>query len=453
MKLAAASASRRALVFGACGLALGGARGQTATATPAPAASSSLPSFSEAARQRLWAGSIDEAERHEQRRAALLAQAQRHLEAGDADAAVATLEQAALMRHAADTELALVRALMAQGHYQRALAACAHTAGAHPDERGGAALYSWLLHVGGQSVVARRFLDEALQRLPADGLLLHTQAALARDWPLAGAPLREGPWHAAPLPHGRGASTAVAAGARLLGTATLLGGGESAVAVAVVPARWLPATARLWVRNGLGQTVEVTSRQAVPAAAVAGEGAQTPGGHELIEMLVLGQPLPAPPWQAAAREPFAGSPAFMVEYAPDPLGRAAWPLLRQGFLAGVPGSPRGRPLGVQAPEGSRGGPVFDAFGRLAGIALPPARRTAVAAIGTAAIEPASAGHAAAAVAAAGDRLFGVAQLAALVPGLGLEVAAAGAATRIGPEVPYELALRGALQVLSDARDA
>jgi tetratricopeptide (TPR) repeat protein len=412
--------ARRTFVFGACGLALALARAQT-PAPPAPLAPSApVPSFSEAARQRLWGGSADEAERFEQQRLALLALAQRHLEAGEADSAMEALERAALMRHAADTELAQVRALMAQGHYQRALAACAHTAGAHRDERAGAALYTWLLHLGGQSVVAQRLLGEALRRSPDDALLLHTRAELGSDWPLAGPPLRQGPWHAAPWPHGPGAAAAVAADARLIGTATLLGDGAQAVTRALP----LPAGARLWLRNGLGQTVEVARRRAVAAPDAAADA---------FEVLSLSQPLPPPAWEPAAREPFAGSPAFMVEYAPDPHGRAAWPLLRQGFFAGVPGSTRSRPLGVEAPSGARGGPVFDAFGRLAGVALPAA--------GPAGANPAL---------SAGDRLLGSLHLAAAVAGLVPAATPMRSAPRIGPELAYELALRGALQLLTDA---
>jgi tetratricopeptide (TPR) repeat protein len=412
-----------------------GARAQSPQALETPAAPE--PSFSEAARQRLWGRTADEAERFEQQRKALLAQAQRELESGQADAAQEALDRAALMRHAADTELVIVRALMAQGQYQRALVACAHTAGAHRYECAGAALYTWLLHLGGQGVVARRLLEEALRRFPADERLVHVQEQLSGDWPQAGPPLRRTPWHAAPWPHGSGAAAAAAARARVIGAATLLGGGTHAVTSRLR----LPASSRLWVRNGLGQTVEV--RRLVNTTTHA-PGDFEPGSAPVaFELLILDEALAPPMWEAAAREPFAGSPAFMVEFAPDSLGRAAWPLLRHGFFAGVPGVPGSRPLGLEAPPGARGGPVFDAYGRLAGIALAAGATSEV----PAAMPPA------ASMAAAGprsdDRLLSVAHLGRQQPTLVPRAAGTAAATRVGPEVAYELALRGALQVLAD----
>lgn len=429
--------ARRVAVLGACGWAFALARAQT-PAAPASAPLSGTPSFSDAARRRLLGGSAQERERFEQQRRELLAQAQRHLQAGTPEAAQEVLERAALMRHAADTELALAGALMAQGQYQRALAACAHTAGAHREERAGVALYAWLLHLGGHSVVARRLLEDALRRAPGDALLQHTRDQLERDWPLAGPMLMHPPARGAPWTHGAGAATAAAAGAKVVGSATLMGEGS----LAVLGRPRVDASARLWVRNGLGQTVEVKNRQSLP---VSGTHDSEAGGAAL-EVLNLERRLPAAGWVAAAREPFAGSPGFMVEYAPDPLGGAAWPLLRQGFFAGVPGLEALRPLGLQAPEGARGGPVFDAFGRLAGVALaasvpPPGRLADAAREAQARAQPTT-----------GDRLVGIAWLADSMPGLAAPTAA-GAATRVGPEVPYELALRGALQVLTDARDA
>jgi len=82
-------------------------------------------------------------------RVALLARAQAELEHGDASAALDDFERAAMMLHAADAELGLIRAAMQDGQYRRALAFCAHTAGEHVDETDGGVLYAWLLRVGG----------------------------------------------------------------------------------------------------------------------------------------------------------------------------------------------------------------------------------------------------------------------------------------------------------------
>ncbi len=47
--------------------------------------------------------------------------------------------------------------------------------------------------------------------------------------------------------------------------------------------------------------------------------------------------------------------------------QAAWPALRAGFFGRMAGG--ATLLGISAPPGPRGGPVFDARGRLAGVAL------------------------------------------------------------------------------------
>lgn len=378
--------------------------------TPAP-----TPSFSEEARRRLMPGDAGARDRFEHERRALLEQAERQLEAGEAEAALDTLDRAALMRHAADTELGLVRGMMAAGHYQRALAAAAHTAGAHRDQSAGSALYAWLLHLGGQEVFARRLLDEALRRAPTDALLQHAQAQLGEPWPRAGAPLRQRPWHAAPIAFTRAAADAPPATAQVLATACLLPGGEEALLARSAVAA-LPAGAPLWLRNGLGQTVAVAARRATADAD--------------LDLLVLRAPLPAPAWSFAAREPFAGSPGAMVEFAPDTTGAPAWPVLRQGFFAGLPGSLPDRPLGLAAPRGPRGGPVFDAHGRFAGMAV--------------------AAQAADTRSPAPDRLLALHRLRA-ASGRALPGAPTGPAPRVGPEVAYELALRGALQVLAPPR--
>jgi hypothetical protein len=121
----------------------------------------------------------------------------------------------------------------------------------------------------------------------------------------------------------------------------------------------------------------------------------------------------------------------MVECAPDPQGSAAWPVLRQGFFAGVPGVAPSRPLGLAAPAGPRGGPVFDAAGRWVGVGAMPTKQGC----------------------AGGDCPVGWQSLRGWL-GVGMgPVADASAAARVDPGVAYELALRGAVQVLDDGRDA
>ena len=90
-----------------------------------------------------------------------------------------------------------------------------------------------------------------------------------------------------------------------------------------------------------------------------------------MALLALTTALPLPnEFRAADKEPFAGSPGYAVEYvASNTTADAgpAWPVLRTGFIGGTVGSGLGSLVGM--PGGPRGGPVFDAAGRLVGVAI------------------------------------------------------------------------------------
>ena len=75
-------------------------------------------------------------------RADLLKTGEAALSRLDVNAALDAFERAALIVHAADTEIALVRTYMQGGDYRRALAFGAHTAGSHLDVIGGSTLYA-----------------------------------------------------------------------------------------------------------------------------------------------------------------------------------------------------------------------------------------------------------------------------------------------------------------------
>lgn len=288
----------------------------------------------------------------------MLDEAEALLAQGHAGSALETFERAALLLHAADTELGIVRAHMGLGDYRRALSFGAHAAGAHRDIPAGMALYAWLLHLGGQAVVARRLLDAAFEANPNSAPIAEARAQISSPWPQPGSAMLQGPWRTAPYAHALGAGGTVggvhgaASGGRVVGTAVLMPAGDAAW----VPSALLPAgSATLWLRDGLGRTVQAT---------VAG-----PGAVPALTRLRLIVPLGAAAQTLAPREPFAGSPGSMVEYAPDATGAASWPLTRQGFFAGQPGVAAFRRLGLDSPPGPRGGAVFDRAGRLAGIAV------------------------------------------------------------------------------------
>jgi hypothetical protein len=207
------------------------------------------------------------------------------------------------------------------------------------------ALYAWLLHAGGQPVIAARLLDDALQRAPDDEVLLLAREQLARPWPQPVGPLLEAPLRCAPYAAG---SALAASTLRCIGTAVLCEGARQAL----VPRDTVAGIGALWLRNGLGDTVE----------------AEVGSGHGDWALLQLQRSLAPASIAAAARTPHAGSPLATIEFAAADSGDAAWPLLRQGFAARVPAA-GARPLGIPCPPGPRGGPVFDRGGHLAGIAL------------------------------------------------------------------------------------
>jgi hypothetical protein len=148
--------------------------------------------------------------------------------------------------------------------------------------------------------------------------------------------------------------------ARVVGSAALVEGGR----FALVPSAALDGARRVWLRNGLGHMTEATLHDTPPALRPFG-----------VALLRLATPLDAGEAVLAPRDPFAGSPGAAIEYAASPDAAPAWPLLRAGFFGAFEGDGGLRKLGIElpsAPHALHGGPVFDAAGRLAGIALPSA---------------------------------------------------------------------------------
>lgn len=324
-------------------------------------------------------------------RLALMQRGQAALARGDAAQALDAFEQAAALQHAADIEIGVVRAQMQAGEYRHALAFAAHTAGYHREVGAGAALYAWLLQLGGQAQIARRQLALAEERLPGDGALREAAALLAG---------------AAAEPGSLGAPVATgalpAAGARVVGNATLWPDGRHALA----PLALVDAASTVWLRNGLGQGVAATLLVRDEAAG--------------LGLLRLAEPLVPPRAALAAREPFAGSPGYVASFAADPQARPAWPQLRLGFVGRQAGDGSGRWLGIEVPPASAGAPLFDAAGGLAGIVLP----------------------------VDGDGRARVASLAALRALTGLPAAAATPITpHPAPDEVYENALRSVLQLI------
>lgn len=339
-------------------------------------------------------------------RLALLAQAEAALERGDAQAATAPLEAAAMLLHAGDTEMTQVRALMQAGQYRQALAFAAHAAGGHDDEPVASGLYAWLLQAGGQRLAAQQLIDRALQRAPADQVLALTRRELATDAPEARGVLCEAPHRMAPHASANAPDMAGLDAVRRVGTAVLFNAGRSALA----PAKALAGQRQIWLRNGLGQTV-----RAHVVKLLDGLG---------LVVLELATPLPADPgFGAAPRDPFAGSPGYVVDYTEGADALPQWPWLHPGFMGGMRADASTPRLGINGSAGAHGGAVFDAAGRFAGIALGGADAPWVTLAALRAVAP---------------------DVAMLLP-VGRQDGARG-----GVDEVYERALRSVLQVLAAA---
>jgi len=205
---------------------------------------------------------------------------------------------------------------MQAGEYRRALAFAAHTSGAHPDSREGAALYAQLLEIGDLARLAARVLP--------------TQAGPAPRFAPASP-------DSALLPHG----------ARAASSAVLVGDGRTALA----PATGLRDAERLWLRNGRGAVSAATLLRTFEDLDLA--------------VLLLEQPLAATVAELPERV-HPGTASFAVEY-PNADAAPAWPVLRSGFLGKPLAGSKAWRIGIESPHG---GPVFDAAGRLAGLAVP-----------------------------------------------------------------------------------
>jgi hypothetical protein len=368
-----------------------------------------VPTWSLEAQQRLIGGPGTDAARQVAERQRLATEGESALVRGDIEAAERAFDSAARIVHSADIEMGLVRTYMQAGDYRRALTFASHAAGAHRNVPAGTALYGWLLHIGGQGVAARHYLSEAQAAFPDDAALRQAGVMVAAPQPLPGAALLAPPLRAAPYPV---PFSVVPEGARTAGTALLLGDGR----LAVVPAATVRGASQLWVRNAMGLTVAAE---------------WLPGGDPNLAVLKLASPLPAVPWlRATPRDPFAGSPSMTLEYVPAADGGATWPLLHQGFFGRSLATPGDRLLGIDLASGPRGGPVFDAFGRLAGLSVPGAdgvdRMVSVEAL---------------------SRVAGLPSLAA-ADGTAPE---ARPADRVSVDALYEVGMRLALQVLTISR--
>lgn len=305
---------------------------------------------------------------------------------GEPEQAMQAFERGGAIGHDPAIELGMVRAAMQAGRYRQAMGFAAHTAGEHARDASCVAAYIWLLRLGGQSVLAEQLWQQTLTLLgkpAAHDVLDAVQVQGQLGWPQADGILRCAPLRLAPYAHGQ----AVPAQARMVSSACLMPPAPDGVQRVLAPAldalksRYGPKRASApqgseawWARNGLGQTVALEL--------------EAPSVDGLVSVWrVVGKALPVR-LQLAARDAFAGSPAYALSYAmarapaatpSEALSApAAWPLMRMGF-AGSTDDKLGPLLGVAGVHGpwSRdddafqplGGPVWSAQGRWIGVAL------------------------------------------------------------------------------------
>ncbi len=295
----------------------------------ATSAGAQVPDWSIQAQERLRAGPEADPAQAPAERQRLVAQGEACLAAGAVDCARRAFEQAALIAHAADIEIGIVRAQMQAGEYRQALAFAAHTAGAHRESPSGRRLYAQLLRQGGQIVLAQRLLDDVGTGEAAPGRPVEGDAGFA------------------PYPVGDAAPPQ----ARVIGSAVLLPDGRQAVTSQGLVGTGTPT----WLRDGLGRTV-----RAELVRSDTGSG---------LALLQLARPLGPTGMALAARDPFPGVPGYVVAFAPSTSAAAAWPQLSPGFLGRYRPGGGDRWLGIDNID-SEGAPVFDGGGQLAGISLP-----------------------------------------------------------------------------------
>ena len=140
--------------------------------------------------------------------------------------------------------------------------------------------------------------------------------------------------------------------AKVVATATLVSNGLQALA----PAAALAPNGRFWIRNGLGE---------VSAVKIATQ--RTSHGLALLDLV---QKVPAGELARTQAIASPGSVGFAVEFLAQADAQPAWPMLKSGFIGTAQREIGMRRLGIELGRaGARGGPVFNAGGLLAGVAV------------------------------------------------------------------------------------
>jgi len=237
---------------------------------------------------------------------------------------------------------------MQNGEYRRATAFAAHTAQAHRETPSAAALYAWLLYLGGHGARAKHILSEAEKHFANDTTLALTRRQLDSNAPIASGALLKVPARLAPF----GPAPGLPAKSHVAGSGLLVDQGRRAI----VPLAAIKKAANLWVRDGLGRFSRATVEH------------RTHGNG--LAIVRLDKPIDIGAGAAVVdSNPFPGSAAFVVEYVATDDAAPSWPLLSSGFIGRPRAGSAQRQLDKNERAGARGGPVFNAAGGLVGVAM------------------------------------------------------------------------------------
>lgn len=293
----------------------------------------------------------------------LLSKGEAALSSLNTEHAVRSFEMAAHISHEADAEAGLIRSYMQAGNYLQALSFAAHTAGVHLQEAGGAALYTWLLALGGQAVMARQLVNKAIEQSKTTSashreLLRLVQHQLRGPLPLAERDLLNAPYRMAPYARLADLPSRV----RPLASATLINDGRAVLAPAASLANH---PGPRWVRHALGEVRRVQRHIIFDSLGLA--------------WLELKEPFPTRNHSSTAllstQRLFPGSVAYTVQYPPRRSAQAQWPVLNMGFVGSVTKN-QNHQLDIPLPQQHRshdrshyGGPVYNKAGQLMGVAM------------------------------------------------------------------------------------
>jgi hypothetical protein len=252
----------------------------------------------------------------------------------DGIAALNLFEKAALIVHASEVEVGIVRAHMQAGNFQRALAFCAHASGAHLDEPAPSLLYAHLLKVSGQTTYAEKLMNDFHVRFGKD-VSTFASVKLTPYSDSAGLPVN----------------------AKMIASGLSLPGDKH---VAFPSTAIANGVKKFWVRSSSGFLSEATLQSTSD---------KLQSNQPTLAILQLKRSVTVKrtqPLAIATKPAFPGSVAFSVTFKRSLA--LNWPSLSSGFIGGpVEGRSNRRQVDISEQSQSIGATVFDQTGAAIGL--------------------------------------------------------------------------------------